>query len=709
MDVGRRKGATRNGVVAGSVWESRMKVDEVKGGIKVFNGEDNSEENGDNTTATATALQVDNKRLRPKQSPVGVSGKRKTWKSESSENPIQIARQRSEVKKTMEEQFKELSVSADSIKKSPIQMKKTRSDVGKELSVSVDGIQRSPIQKMKTRSEEAKQLSVSVDGIQRNPIQSRNPKSESCEEVGEFGDGIKRNSIQSRKVKSESNKPPDESIDGNQRNSPQLRKVKSESNKTSDESGKKTLDSLGDGNERNSVELRKAKLKSDKVVDESNNGVDGPVEGIEKSPVVIEKNRSDENCKELDVCQEKVISSSLSNVSQVKSASPLVVNDDELDDDDDDEDWDEELEEEMDEEIETEVEKRSFDIKEINIPEQKPKQVVNEEKKFHQVQEIPKPISPIVRKQPPPVVKNTRIHPNPPKTTTPIVKNARIHHDPPKTTPNPVFHSIPETHNRLQNLVDLVMWRDVSRSAFVFGIGTFITISLSYTKDLNISLITVISYLGLVYLALIFLYRSILCRGVIDVDDRIQDYVVGEEEAVWLLELVLPYLNEFLLKLRALFSGDPATTMKLAVLLFVLARCGSSITIWKMAKLGFFGVFTVPKICSSYSTQLTAFGTFWVRRFQDAWESCSHKKAVAFAIFTVVWNLSSVVARIWAVFMLFVAFRCYQQSLMRDDWMEEEEEEAGYDEDSWQQQIRGEGQGRRGPTIVEIKKTKKGF
>lgn len=36
--------------------------------------------------------------------------------------------------------------------------------------------------------------------------------------------------------------------------------------------------------------------------------------------------------------------------------------------------------------------------------------------------------------------------------------------------------------------VDLVMWRDASKSAFVFGIGTFAIISSSYTKDLNIRL-----------------------------------------------------------------------------------------------------------------------------------------------------------------------------------------------------------------------------
>ncbi|CAL5359646.1 unnamed protein product [Camellia sinensis] len=164
------------------------------------------------------------------------------------------------------------------------------------------------------------------------------------------------------------------------------------------------------------------------------------------------------------------------------------------------------------------------------------------------------------------------------------------------------FQRISQTHNKLQSLADLVMWRDVSKSAFMFGIGTFIIIASSYTKDINISFITAVSYLGLVYLAAIFLFKSIICRGVIGGDDTNQDYIVGEEEAVWLVKMILPYLNEFLLKFRTLFCGDPATTMKLAIMLFVLARFGSTITIWKMAKLGFFGVFSLPKICSSYSS-----------------------------------------------------------------------------------------------------------
>ncbi|KAL2929951.1 Reticulon-like protein B21 [Bienertia sinuspersici] len=254
------------------------------------------------------------------------------------------------------------------------------------------------------------------------------------------------------------------------------------------------------------------------------------------------------------------------------------------------------------------------------------------------------------------------------KPQTPAREVSKQYHD---------VSATPETQSKLQSLVDLVLWRDVSKTAFIFGFGTFIIISSSYAKDFNFSFISCTSYISLVYLAVVFFYKSFMNREVMDREEWPEKYVWGEEEAVWFVKLILPYMNEFVLKLRGIFSGDPAMTMKLAVVLFVLARCGSSITLWKTIKLGFFGVFLLPKLCSSYSPHITAYGNFWIGRFRDAWESCSHKKAAAFAIFTLVWNFSSVVARAWAAFMLFVAFRYYQQSLMtHDDFIDEEKTES---------------------------------
>ncbi|XP_073155855.1 uncharacterized protein [Henckelia pumila] len=353
----------------------------------------------------------------------------------------------------------------------------------------------------------------------------------------------------------------------------------------------------------------------------------------------------------------------------------------------------EEEEEENGKKIEGEIAEKDLEIKEISLQENKQKNLEieeislqeNKQKKLLLGNKKSVPISPIAKIQLPPAVNHAKFHQNPTKID-------------PIPDSDDDFHGVTRTHSKLQSFADLIMWRDVAKSSFVFGIGTFAIISSSYTKDLNISFISVVSYLGLAYLVVNFLFRSLISRGTID-NNTIEDYVIGEEEAIWGIKLVLPYVNEFLLKLRALFSGDPSTTMKLAVLLFVLARCGSYITMWKMAKLGFIGVFTVPKVCSSYSVQITAYGTFWIRRFSDAWESCSHKKAVGFAIFSLVWNLSSVIARIWTVFMLFVAFKCYQHSLIRDEC-----ERGGREEDGRSaakiRQIRD-------PSLQEARKPKK--
>ncbi|KAM7511647.1 hypothetical protein LguiB_010522 [Lonicera macranthoides] len=657
MDLGNRGKPTSrsNGVVAGSVWESRM--NEFKGGIKVFNAEQETtqENNTENvTTSTSSGVQQVYKRMRPKQSLVGVSGKRKTWKSESAEgfekNPIQISKQRSELNKNLDQ----LSQSADGIRRSPVMIRKTRSEVGKEVSGSFDGIERSPVHSMRTRSKSQIGSSESSEGI------------------------VEKNLRELRRVKSELNRVCDESSDAN---------------KGLGDCGE-NVNGLVDGIEGDSVEIVKEKLEE--IRNENFEGKDSFEENVQ-AIVGIEKN----SIEEIGVCEEKVVTSNVN--SKLEGG------------DEEDDDWEEELEK-----IEVEIEKKCVvDVKEISVQEeQNPKKVVKEENKIHERNEIPMPISEIKPKKV--VIEERKIHQRSEKSVpiSPVVRKLQpTVVNQPKINPKPTrkqsmpvsdgYQRVPRTHNKLQSLVDLVMWRDASKSAFVFGAGTFIIISSSYTRDLNISLISVVSYMGLVYLAAIFLFRSIICRGTINIDDT--NHVVGEEEATWLLKLILPYINEFLLKLRALFSGDPATTMKLAVLLFVLARCGGSITIWKMAKLGFFGVFTVPKICSSYSTQLTAYGTFWIQRFRDAWESCAHKKAVAFAVFTLVWNLSSIVARIWAVFMLFVAFRYYQHSLLREEnWAQEGEEETrGNENPTWQGPTSGPRQ-RRGPISVDSRKQKKG-
>ncbi|KAJ4959463.1 hypothetical protein NE237_026574 [Protea cynaroides] len=580
MDGIRGRTAARNAVIAGSVWESRMKSDEVKGGIKVFNGEENSEEGGDKK------LQV-YRRLKRNQNG-GVIGKRKTW---NERNTLQMRKNRTELRKLTDD-------SADSIEKSPIQIRKTTSEPCKDLGVSA------------------------ADVTEKNPIQLRKTRSETDCDPDEIPKELQINKTLSRCVSNVS------------ANSPRRLGV--------DDDG---IDADGED--------------------------EGEDEGEDDMEIEVEKESYD--VKEVTILEEEPIDISEQELQEVEEEEKKV----------------HQIPEKPKPISPNVNQKTSVFIDRPVADLTKPKKVLNEEKKVHQIQEKPKQIFSKGNKHPS-RTRSSTIHPSLRKQ--------------PAIPVSEVFDQNPETPNKLQNLVDLVMWRDVSKSAFVFGVGTFSLLSSSFTKDLNFSLISAISYMGLIYLAAIFFYKSFLYRGVTDTDDSNKKYIVGEQEAIWVLKLVLPYLNEFLLKLRSIFSGDPATTMKLAVLLFVLARCGSSITVWKMAKLGFFAVFTVPKVCSSYSTQLTAYGTFWIRRFRDAWDSCTHKKAVAVASFTLVWNFSSVLARVWAVFMLVVAVRYYQQSLLSRDWEEEEVNVEREDSSCREGDCGGQRQEHGGPIVLKDKK-----
>ncbi|KAL4571376.1 hypothetical protein LXL04_018134 [Taraxacum kok-saghyz] len=588
MDSDRKRLSTdslKNGVVMGSVWESRM-----KGSFKVFNGGDGKNQeigkptdknNQTETTGEIVKMEKAVLRSKPSSNGVGGGGKRKTWKSDcnfegTEKIPAQISKARSENKKVLGELSKELSdsVEGNGIKKSPAQMKKGRLACGKEQSGSIDGIERSPVQRTIATRSLSRKGSTSSDLV----------------------------------------------INSNM----DLTKVKSLS------------------------------TKGNRITDESNNGVE-EVKGENRDANAIEKKISDssQNLEELEVvCEEKLMTDDSGKVKPPRSLS--------TEDNEEDEKASNETSMAQNEERAIVVVKEMEPIPAIN--KKKSSDVVIEDKKMHRRNERPNSISRTIRRQPPPVVNHPRI----------ISKASNFADEFPS-------QRIPKSHSKLQTFIDLIMWRDASKSALIFGFGTFSILSSSYSKDLNISFVSVISYLGLIYLAAIFIFRSFILRGVVKLDNITDDEecIVGEEEAIWVLRLFLPYINEFLLKVKALFSGDPSTTMKLAVLLFVLARCGSSITIWKMAKLAFFGVFTVPKICSAYSSQLSAYGTFWVRRFKDAWETCSQKKAVVFGVFTLVWNISSIVARIWAVFMLLVAFKYYQQSMMKDEVTEEEEPTRG--------------------------------
>ncbi|CAL9244027.1 unnamed protein product [Arabidopsis halleri] len=410
-----------------------------------------------------------------------------------------------------------------------------------------------------------------------------------------------------------------ESVEGNEKTTPgRVKKTRSEICTTIVKAG-----------EFDSVALRKVSSlpapNSEKSDKKTEHVVNVPKEETINDGDHEEDSKIPEEVKEFGVCQEMIVSANSNE-------------DERIDDGDHEEDDEEEKEEE--------VEKKSVDVKEMNVAKEKRVGGV-EIKKLSQFQNRTSPSPSSVRKISPPVIKRAAsVYSAPPNSTSSTDRFAEQE------------DNFTQSQSKLQSLVDLVMWRDVSRSTLVFGFGTFLIISSSYANDLNFSFISVVAYMGLIYLGLMFVLKSLIHRGMVE-EERHKVVGVREEDVKRMLRLIMPYLNESLHQLRALFSGDPSTTLKMGVVLFVLARCGSSITLWNLAK----------------------FGNFWMRRFRDAWESCNHKKAVALALFTLVWNLSSVTARVWAAFMLLVAFRYYQHKMIWTTDQADDDDENVVDEE----------------------------
>nr|XP_009395289.1 PREDICTED: reticulon-like protein B21 isoform X1 [Musa acuminata subsp. malaccensis] len=584
----RRRSFTRNGVVAGSVWEARMRVDAVNGGIKVFNGEESRDGDGDGDgNADEEGMRVYRRLRRNQSDSIAAGRRRRIWTPPPSS----------------------ASSMNGSIGGSPIPLHKARSEL----------------------AEDSRELG----GVGRVRVLA----------IGDGSEGVGGD-------------------DG---------EVEME-----DEVGRESFDDK-------EMDLPVEKGKS---VEEEEKTINQVHEIPASSPPVVEKKQ---NCAE--------IATSPAAEKQEQQQSQRAIDPDPI-------------------EPPPYSEKKKMNHRIVDPDPVEPPPHAEKKRINHKIID-PDPVEP-----PPHSEKkkmNHRIIDSDAVELRPYAEKKKMNHRTIDTDPveppsfegaKRMFDSKSGHHNRLQSIVDLVMWREIPKSAFVFGLGTFILMSSSYAKDLNFSLISATSYLGLIYLALIFVYKSILHRG--ESVEYDESYMVGEEEAIWLLRLLLPYINELLLKIRALFSGDPATTMKLAVLLFVMARCGNSITIWTLSRLSFFGVFTVPKICSSYSTQLAKYGNFWVERIRDGWESCSHKKAVAAAIFTLIWNISSTVARIWAVFMLVVAVKYYQQCVA-EEWPGREEvvvvEEVQEVSKPAQSLVQAPGlhHRHRGGTAVRERKQKKGM
>lgn len=213
--------------------------------------------------------------------------------------------------------------------------------------------------------------------------------------------------------------------------------------------------------------------------------------------------------------------------------------------------------------------------------------------------------------------------------------------------------------DRLGQLIwELIMWRDAAKSSLWFGFGCLCFLSSCFTKGLTISFFSVISQLGLLFLAASFITNSLHQRENIP---KNVDVSLKEDDLMRVIRVLLPALNLVISKTRELFSGEPSMTLKVALFLLVGSEYGHLLTLWRICALGFFTSFTAPKLYSSYAVQIGSTAEQCKSRVLEAWRACYHKKIVAASAATVFWNLSSLKTRIFAAFISLVILRYYRQ------------------------------------------------
>ncbi|CAJ2660527.1 unnamed protein product [Trifolium pratense] len=217
--------------------------------------------------------------------------------------------------------------------------------------------------------------------------------------------------------------------------------------------------------------------------------------------------------------------------------------------------------------------------------------------------------------------------------------------------------------DRIGQLVsDLVMWKDVSKSTFWFGIGSLCLLSSCFSQGFNFSIVSAVSQLAILILGVSFLSNSISQSETVEEKCYVK---LKEDDVLRLARLILPALNFAISKTRVLFSGEPSMTLKVIPFLLLGAEFGHLITIRRLCAIGFFVSFTVPKLYSCYTSQIDKRAEGLKLLLLDTWCACTHKKKVMAFILLTFWNLSSIKTRIFTAFMLLVLFRYLKQHVVQ--------------------------------------------
>ncbi|KAK8970390.1 Reticulon-like protein B17 [Platanthera guangdongensis] len=204
---------------------------------------------------------------------------------------------------------------------------------------------------------------------------------------------------------------------------------------------------------------------------------------------------------------------------------------------------------------------------------------------------------------------------------------------------------------------DLLMWKNMAKSTLWFAVGSSLILSSIFSGEFGFSIVSAVSHLAIMILFLAFFYDSFTHR--IKRQREGQGIKLTEEEVFRVARVILPIVNAVLAKGQEIFSGEPLMTLKVSPVLLFMAMFGHLITLWRLAAIGFFLSFTVPKLYSCYYQQIEQIVEDSRNYVLDSWRLCSRKKLVATVAAALLWNMSGVKMRACAgIFYNFLKVHC---------------------------------------------------
>ncbi|XP_061424716.1 reticulon-1-A-like isoform X1 [Lethenteron reissneri] len=158
-------------------------------------------------------------------------------------------------------------------------------------------------------------------------------------------------------------------------------------------------------------------------------------------------------------------------------------------------------------------------------------------------------------------------------------------------------------------VLDLLYWRDIKKSAAVFGGSLLLLLSLT-----QFSVVSVLAYLTLAVLSVTISYR--VYKSVLQAVQKTEDghpfreyleadLAMSPETAQKYVDTALAHVNCQLRRLRRLFLvHDLVDSIKFAVVLWLLTYVGALFNGLTIVILALIGAFTVPMVYEKYQVQI---------------------------------------------------------------------------------------------------------